>query len=147
MRRILQEVDVTTSASVRIPGNVAEMAARIQQEVGGELFSIRVEEPYPADYDACLDRAADEKAENARPKLVEKVSDLSEYDVMFLGYPNWWCSAPMAVFSFLEENDLSGKEGCAVLLPRDRRACVQRERYFCCASRQSDRKQCAGCVP
>lgn len=41
MRRILQEVDVTTSASVRIPGNVAEMAARIQQEVGGELFSIR----------------------------------------------------------------------------------------------------------
>lgn len=123
------------------------MAARIQQEVGGELFSIRVEEPYPADYDACLDRAADEKAENARPKLVEKVSDLSEYDVMFLGYPNWWCSAPMAVFSFLEENDLSGKEGCAVLLPRDRRACVQRERYFCCASRQSDRKQCAGCVP
>lgn len=86
MRRILQEVDVTTSASVRIPGNVAEMAARIQQEVGGELFSIRVEEPYPADYDACLDRAADEKAENARPKLVEKVSDLSEYDVMFLGY-------------------------------------------------------------
>lgn len=110
MRRILQEVDVTTSASVRIPGNVAEMAARIQQEVGGELFSIRVEEPYPADYDACLDRAADEKAENARPKLVEKVSDLSEYDVMFLDYPNWWCSAPMAVFSFLEENDLSGKK-------------------------------------
>lgn len=103
------EVDATTSASVQLPGNVAQMAAWIQQEVGGELFSIRVEEPYPADYDACLDRAADEKAENARPKLVERVSDLSEYDVVFLGYPNWWYSAPMAVFSFLEENDLSGK--------------------------------------
>lgn len=48
-------------------------------------------------------------AENARQKLVEKVSDLSEYDVVFLGYPNWWYSAPMAVFSFLEENDFSGK--------------------------------------
>ncbi|XCP86964.1 flavodoxin [Roseburia hominis] len=104
------EVDATTSASVQLPGNVAQMAAWIHQEVGGELFSIRVEEPYPADYDACLDRAADEKAENARPKLVEKVSDLSEYDVVFLGYPNWWYSAPMAVFSFLEENDLSGKK-------------------------------------
>ena len=103
------EVDATTSASVQLPGNVAQMAAWIQQEVGGELFSIRVEEPYPAVYDACLDRAADEKAENARPKLEEKVSDLSEYDVVFLGYPNWWYSAPMAVFSFLEENDLSGK--------------------------------------
>lgn len=103
------KVDATTSASVQPPGNVAQMAAWIQQEVGGELFSIRVEEPYPADYDACLDRAADEKAENARPKLVEKVSHLSEYDVVFLGYPNWWYSAPMAVFSFLEENDLSGK--------------------------------------
>lgn len=104
------EVDATTSASVKIPGNVAQMAAWIQQELGGELFSIRVEEPYPADYDDCLDRAADEKAQNARPKLVEKVSNLSEFDVVFLGYPNWWYSAPMAVFSFLEENDLSGKK-------------------------------------
>ena len=104
------EVDATTSASVQPPGNVAQMAAWIQQEVGGKLFSIKVEEPYPADYDACLERAADEKAENARPKLTEKVSDISEYDTVFLGYPNWWYSAPMAVFSFLEENDLGGKK-------------------------------------
>lgn len=103
-------VDATASASVQPPGNVAQMAAWIQQEVGGELFSIKVEEPYPADYDACLERAADEKAGNARPKLTEKVSDISEYDTVFLGYPNWWYSAPMAVFSFLEENDLSGKK-------------------------------------
>ena len=57
-------VDATTSASVQAPGNVAQMAAWIQQETGGDLFSIRVEEPYSADYDECLDRAADEKAEN-----------------------------------------------------------------------------------
>lgn len=103
-------IDAIASASVQLPGNVAQMAAWIQQEVGGELFSIRVEEPYPADYDACLERAADEKAENKRPKLTEKVSEISEYDTVFLGYPNWWYSAPMAVFSFLEENDLSGKK-------------------------------------
>ena len=103
-------VDATTSASVQAPGNVARMAAWIQQETGGDLFSIRVEEPYSADYDECLDRAADEKAENARPVLVEKVLDMAGYDTVFLGYPNWWYSAPMAVFSFLEENDLSGKK-------------------------------------
>ena len=79
-------VDATASASVQPPGNVAQMSAWIQQEVGGELFSIKVEEPYPADYDACLERAADEKAENARPKLTVKVSDISEYDTVFLGY-------------------------------------------------------------
>ena len=103
-------VDATTSASVQAPGNVARMAAWIQQETGGDLFSIRVEEPYSADYDECLDRAADEKAENARPVLVEKVLDMAGYDTVFWGYPNWWYSAPMAVFSFLEENDLSGKK-------------------------------------
>lgn len=103
-------VDATTSASVQPPGNVAQMAAWIQQETGGDLFSIRVEEPYPADYDECLDRAADEKAENARPVLSEEVADIADYDTVFLGYPNWWYSAPMAVFSFLKENDLSGKK-------------------------------------
>lgn len=80
-------VDATTSASVQAPGNVARMATWIQQETGGDLFSIRVEEPYSADYDECLDRAADEKAENARPVLVEKVLDMAGYDTVFLGYP------------------------------------------------------------
>ena len=54
-----------------------------------ELFSIRVEEPYSADYDKCLDRAAEEKAEKARPKLMEKVENIAYYDIVFLGYPNW----------------------------------------------------------
>lgn len=103
------DVDATTSASVLPPGNIAQMAVWIQQAVGGDLFSIRVAEPYPADYDACLDRAAEEKAENIRPELIEKVVDIGDYDTVFLGFPNWWYSAPMAVFSFLEENDLTGK--------------------------------------
>ena len=44
-------IDAITSASVQAPGNVAQMAAWIQQETGGDLFSIRVEEPYSADYE------------------------------------------------------------------------------------------------
>lgn len=68
-----------------------------------------VEGPYSSDYDQCLDRAADEKAQNARPALVNPVEDMSRYDVVFLGFPNWWYTAPMAVHTFLEEYDFSGK--------------------------------------
>lgn len=103
------DVDTTTSASVLLPGNAAKLAGWIQQEVGGDLFSILVEEPYSSDYDECLDRAADEKAQNARPALVNHVEDMSRYDVVFLGFPNWWYTVPMAVHTFLEEYDFSGK--------------------------------------
>lgn len=102
-------VDATTSASVIAPGNTAQMAGWIQERTGGDLFSIVTEEPYPSDYDECLDRAANEKAENARPKLGQHVENMEEYDVVFLGYPNWWYTAPMAVFSLIEEYDFSGK--------------------------------------
>ena len=103
------DVDATTSASVLLPGNTAKMAGWIQQKVGGDLFSIVVSEPYSSDYDECLDRAANEKAENARPELVNHVDNMEDYDVVFLGFPNWWYTAPMAIFSFIEEYDFSGK--------------------------------------
>jgi len=103
------DVDATTSASVLAPGNAAKIAGWIQQEVGGDLFSIVVSEPYSSDYDECLDRAADEKAEQARPTLVAHVSGMEDYDIVFLGFPNWWYTLPMAVLSFVEEYDFSGK--------------------------------------
>lgn len=103
------DVDATTSASVLPPGNAAKIAGWIQERTGGDLFSIIVEEPYSSDYDECLDRAADEKAENARPALVSHVEDMDQYDIVFLGFPNWWYTVPMAVHSFLEEYDFTGK--------------------------------------
>ena len=103
------DVDAATSASVLPPGNTAKMAGWIQERVGGDLFSIVVTEPYSEDYDECLERAADEKAVGARPELVNHVENMEDYDVIFLGFPNWWYTAPMAVFSFIEEYDLSGK--------------------------------------
>lgn len=103
------DVDAITSASVLAPGNTAKMAGWIQERVGGNLFSIVVTDPYSEDYDECLDRAADEKAAGARPELVNHVENMEDYDVIFLGFPNWWYTAPMAVFSFIEEYDLSGK--------------------------------------
>lgn len=102
-------VDATTSASVVAPGNAARIAGWIQQEVGGDLFSIVVTEPYSSDYGACLDRAAEEKSDNARPALANHVSSMEDYDVVFIGFPNWWYTLPMAVLSFVDEYDFSGK--------------------------------------
>ena len=103
------DVDATTSASVLPPGNAAKMAGWIQEEIGGDLFSIVVMQSYSSDYDECLDRAADEKADNARPELLYHVENMEDYDIVFLGFPNWWYTVPMAVHTFLEEYDFSGK--------------------------------------
>lgn len=102
-------VDAVASASVVPPGNTAQMAGWIQQEVGGDLHSIVVEDPYPSDYDECLERAADEKADDARPVLSSHVDNMGDYDVVFLGFPNWWYTLPMPVLSFVEGYDWSGK--------------------------------------
>lgn len=102
-------VDAVASASVVAPGNTAQMAQWIQEYVGGELFPIVVTETYPDNYDECMERAADEKAGNARPELANHLDNIGDYDIVFLGFPNWWSSAPMAIFSFVEEYDLSGK--------------------------------------
>ena len=109
---VLEEgVDAMTSPSVSYPGNVQQLAGWIQEETGGELFSIQVTDPYPSAWDACLERANEERGQNARPALVEpQVENLDSYDTVFLGYPNWWYGVPMALLTFLEENDLSGKD-------------------------------------
>ena len=104
------EVDAVASPSVTAPGHVAQLASWVQEETKGDLFSIQVTEPYSSDWDECLDRANDERSENARPELTETVENLDSYDVVFLGYPNWWYGAPMALLSFIEQNDLSGKQ-------------------------------------
>ena len=107
---LAEDVDAVSSPSVIPPGNVQQLAGWVQEETGGDLFSIQVTDPYPSDWDECLSRANQERSENARPELVQNVEDLEQYDTVFLGYPNWWYGVPMALLSFLEQNDLSGKQ-------------------------------------
>ena len=102
--------DVAASPGVTAPGNVQQLAGWIQEETGGELFSIRVAEPCSGDGDECLARANRERGENARPALRTGGENLDAYDTVFLGYPNCWHGVPMALLTFLEENDLSGKQ-------------------------------------
>ena len=90
-------------------GNTETIANMIAKQTGGELFKIETAAPYPDDYDETVDIAREEQDNDARPELSTHVEDMSQYDVIYLGYPNWWGTMPMAMFTFLEEYDFSGK--------------------------------------
>ena len=106
---LADDVDAVASPSVIPPGNVQQLAGWVQEETGGDLFPIQVTEPYSSDWDECLDRANQERRDDARPKLEESVENLSDYDTVFLGYPIWWGIAAWPVDSFVEANDFTGK--------------------------------------
>jgi flavodoxin len=90
-------------------GNTKTVAEHIQTATGGLLFEITTENPYPDDYSARLSQASQELASDYRPALSSHVSGMDEYSTIFVGYPIWHGNTPMAIRSFLEEYDLSGK--------------------------------------
>jgi len=84
----------------------AEIAAAL---VGGDLFRIATVSPYPDDYHKIVNIAKNEKLEKFRPKLINKIPDMDDYSTIILAYPNWWGTIPMAVCSFLESYNFTGK--------------------------------------
>ncbi len=90
-------------------GNTSVAARMIQEITGGDLFEIDTIKTYPEDYTETTRVATVEKRNNARPELISIVDQMDMYDVIYLGYPNWWGTFPMAVFTFLESYDFSGK--------------------------------------
>lgn len=107
-------VDAIASASYttidgQAVGRVRAVADMIQENVGGDLFSIHTSVVYPTDGGELIDYAAEEQDENARPELTSHIDNLDQYDTIFIGYPNWWADLPMAVYSFFDEYDFSGK--------------------------------------
>ncbi len=90
-------------------GNTKVAAQIIKEQCGGDLFEVDTVSQYPEDYHETTNVAMKELQDDARPDLTDKVENMAHYDVIFLGYPNWWGTMPMAVFSFLENYDLSGK--------------------------------------
>ena len=90
-------------------GNTEQVAQIIQQETGGDLFEIAPATPYTDDYNELLDIAQQEQSDNARPELAGQVENWEQYDTIFVGYPNWWSDAPMAVYTFVESYDWSVK--------------------------------------
>ena len=95
---------------VNLPiGNTEVIARKIQGLTGSDLFQIQTVKAYPEDYTETTRVAQDELSGNARPELAETVADMVSYEVIYLGYPNWWGTMPMAVFTFLDSYDFSGK--------------------------------------
>ena len=95
---------------VNLPiGNTEVVAKKIQSITGGDLFEIDTVKTYPEDYTETTHEAAAEKRANARPELTAAVENMADYDTIYLGYPNWWNTFPMAVFTFLESYDFVGK--------------------------------------
>ena len=90
-------------------GNTREIANQIQGSLGGDIFRIEAVKPYPDDYDAVVERAGQELHSGYRPALKARIEDIRSYDLVFVGYPNWWGTIPAPVRVFLTEDDLSGK--------------------------------------
>ncbi len=90
-------------------GNTREIANLIQKETEADTFEIQTEKPYPKEYNDVVNQAKEEINKGCKPALKSKVNNLKDYDVIFVGSPNWWSTIAPPVTAFLSENDLSGK--------------------------------------
>lgn len=90
-------------------GNTEKAAGKIAELTGADLFKVEQKVPYAADYNTCITQAKEHLRAKARPALVSIPDSLEGYDEVYLGYPNYWGDMPMAVYTFLENFDWSGK--------------------------------------
>ena len=91
-------------------GNTEKIADMIAEITGADLFKIEQKVPYAADYNTCIEEAKKDLQTKARPELVSMPENLDRYDEIYLGYPNYWGTMPMAVYTFLESYNFTGKK-------------------------------------
>ena len=90
-------------------GNTEVLAETLKKLTGADLFKIEQKVPYSKSYNDCIEEAKHDQQSNARPELTDYLADISDYDVIYLGYPNYWGTVPMAVKTFLDRYDFTGK--------------------------------------
>ena len=90
-------------------GNTKGIATQIHQKIGGNLVELELVRPYSSNYNTCLDEAKRDMKQRARPELKTKIADMGQYDIVYLGYPNWWATIPLPIATLLETYDFSGK--------------------------------------
>lgn len=90
-------------------GNTENVANAIAEQTGADVFEIVPKEAYIDDYNALLDIASEEKENGARPAITGSIEDITQYDIIYVGYPNWWSDMPMVLYTFFDSYDLSGK--------------------------------------
>lgn len=90
-------------------GNTEIVAGIIKELLGADTFKIEMKNPYSPVYMTCINEAKNDLRSDARPELVSIPESIDEYDTVILGYPNYWGTMPMAVVTFLEKFDFTGK--------------------------------------
>ena len=90
-------------------GNTEIVCGIIKDLTGADSFKIEMKDPYSPVYMTCIEEAKKDLRAKARPELVSMPDSIDEYDTIILAYPNYWGTMPMAVFTFLESFDFSGK--------------------------------------
>ena len=90
-------------------GNTEIAVGKIRELIDADTFKIEMKEPYSPVYMTCIDEAKKDLRAKARPALVSMPDSVDAYDTVILAYPNYWGTMPMAVFTFLENFDFSGK--------------------------------------
>lgn len=90
-------------------GNTEVIAEYIQEFNGADLFKVETVIPYPDSYMECTDVAKKEQQVAARPHIKETLKDITKYDTIYIGFPNWWGTLPMAMWTQLEQLDFNGK--------------------------------------
>lgn len=90
-------------------GNTEAVAKQIARATGGTLFEITTPHTYPEAYNAMTTQAKKEIQDGFKPELSSKVEDIAQYDMVFVGSPNWWGTYAPAVRAFLDSYDFTGK--------------------------------------
>ena len=90
-------------------GNTEKAAEMLSRLTGGELFKIEQARPYSENYQTCIAEAKADLQKKARPEVLNLPENLDAYDEIYLGYPNYCSTMPMAVYTFLEHYDFTGK--------------------------------------
>lgn len=90
-------------------GNTEKAAEMLADLTGGELYRIEQAQPYSDNYQTCIAEAKADLQKKARPEILNLPDNLDRYDEIYLGYPNYWGTMPMAVYTFLEHYDFTGK--------------------------------------
>lgn len=90
-------------------GNTENVAKSIQSQTDSDIFEIVPATPYSDDYDAVVDLAQAEQSEDARPAIADSIENIADYNVIYVGYPNWWGDMPMILYTFFDSYDFSGK--------------------------------------
>ena len=90
-------------------GNTENVARSVQTQADADIFELVPATPYSDDYNTVLEVAQEEQREDARPAISGSIENISDYDVIYVGFPNWWGDMPMILYTFFDTYDLSGK--------------------------------------